>query len=266
MEKCWPVDNPQFSRKLHDLELYDKISKLDKKIKNIRLDLDNNVNDDYSFEIKINKIIKNENKAIAIYREIDSNLYRIAIKNLLFITRIFDAEYIQSEKLRAKTLGVFKKAFECIKEDIQLYSISLITAISASVIVNTFINRTDTEYSFSANGMVSGIVEEIIFRFMLQNCFHGGQKIIEKLNPSRLKHKSIIQMITAPSTRILATHLIFAVCHITNPGNTASQVARIILFNNYSLRYETHGLVATMAAHVFHNGTVELIMFAMGIV
>jgi hypothetical protein len=101
------------------------------------------------------------------------------------------------------------------------------------------------------------VVEELIFRFCVQNAIYYGQKFVTYICPESIKNRRTFQWLTSPSARILASGSIFAACHAMNPGCLSGKIVQVgsIFFGPCeSILYETTGsLIAPLASHMTSN-------------
>lgn len=115
------------------------------------------------------------------------------------------------------------------------------------------------EISLLAN-LVSPVVEEVLFRGILQNDFKILQFFAKDKTPEHLQDNVAFRWLTSPSARIVMTNLVFAALHLHNAGVSTSdkgsiiQCLRIMLQPTMGILYDTTGdLIAPTVCHVTHN-------------
>jgi len=115
------------------------------------------------------------------------------------------------------------------------------------------------EYSVTVFDAVilAPVMEELIFRVILQNAIQASQAGLKAIAPQRLQEMYIFQAITSQKGRIVAITTLFAVIHLANApfiaANTLALTTVIILFPVCTLAYERGGFEASWAAHMTNN-------------
>lgn len=117
-----------------------------------------------------------------------------------------------------------------------------------------------TEMPSMLEGLVTAVVEEFLFRGVLQNCLAGSQKIAAYVTPECLQNNRVFKWLTSPSARIISINAMFAGIHLYNGGGYLSdkaslrQVSRIMLQPIQGILHETTGnIIAPIACHMTNN-------------
>lgn len=110
------------------------------------------------------------------------------------------------------------------------------------------------------------IIEEILFRYILQNLIRMVQVT---LFPKCLTNYVIVQWMVSTSARILITNTLFAIVHLSNGGVLQSdkgaliQTLKITLLPRCCILYETaNTLFAPIASHVINNSCYRIMCAA----
>lgn len=186
------------------------------------------------------------------------------------VAHAIDNQRITEEVQLNRDLTFFqkcKKGFEVgVKGAIQ----GLFISMSIYQLTKLFFDTTDNTRGYSTGeGAVSDfkincimfpVVEEIVFRGIIQNGASCFQKIGNYIAPSALKNTRAFQWLTSPASRILGSNALFALAHLSNSGTAmslagaAAQTLKISLHPSFSILHETTGdIIAPIAAHIVNN-------------
>ncbi len=109
-------------------------------------------------------------------------------------------------------------------------------------------------------GLAFAVVEEVLFRGILQNCVAGSQKIATCITPQCLQNNCVFKWLTSPSARIISINAMFAGLHLFNGGlylsdkSSLIQASRILLQPTQGILHETTGnIIAPIACHMTNN-------------
>lgn len=118
------------------------------------------------------------------------------------------------------------------------------------------INNIKEPIGFIYEVIIGPIVEEIIFRGILQNGMHYAQKFAKWAAPRFIRNTRVFEWLTSPSARILGANSLFALVHLGNKGavRTVALVGTILLMPRMSILHETTGnIAAPIVCHMTHN-------------
>lgn len=109
--------------------------------------------------------------------------------------------------------------------------------------------------------VIAPLVEEILFRVILQNVIHIAQEFV--CQP--LQGNRIIDALGSSEARILSTNAVFAAAHLANAEYTGkhsayTQSTLILLTPGQSITYETHGFAGSLGEHMSNNALSFLLM------
>lgn len=178
---------------------------------------------------------------------------------------------IQQERQKYLSATFSEKVFlgvhEGSKRFLSAIALSVVIApIASNFFDTTNFNNTPSDFSSVQLALVAPIVEEVVFRLILQNVIYLLQKAACMITPERFTKSTVFVWLTSSSCRIIVTTVAFASVHLFNAGlylSTAfaiTQVAIILLIDRHSLLYETTGSIAApLASHITNNSIIGLI-------
>lgn len=109
------------------------------------------------------------------------------------------------------------------------------------------------------------VLEEILFRGVMQNCLASLQKTAVYVTPQRLQNNCVFKWFTSSAARIISISAIFAAVHLSNGGGYLSekdsfiQAMAIMLLPVEGILHETTGsIVAPIAHHMTYNFLAKL--------
>ena len=154
----------------------------------------------------------------------------------------------------------FKSAWPLDLVAIRVLSRSLRFMLSYSGLPSNDASRYKPIHKQITSGISNAIIEELIFRGIIQNSLGISQQAIKYVTPESLQDNRFFQFIQSPCARVLTTNVIFALTHFINAkgslstAGATSQIACILLYPMCSTLYETTGdLFTPLVAHTTNN-------------
>lgn len=115
-------------------------------------------------------------------------------------------------------------------------------------------------------GLACAVVEEVLFRGVLQNCLAGSQRIVTCVTPQCLQNNRVFKWLTSPSARIISINAMFASVHLLNgkaylsEKNALIQATKIMLLPTSGILHETTGdIIAPIACHITNNFLLDVL-------
>lgn len=151
-----------------------------------------------------------------------------------------------------------KRILEGVKVGTLLYVPQITTLLAIySLNVAAEIPKYSYTVTFFEAVLLAPIIEEMIFRIVIQNSVHLAQAGLQAIAPKCISETRVFQAITSQKGRIVLITTLFAVIHLTNApflaAGTLALTTTIILFPICTLAYERGGFEASWAAHITHN-------------
>lgn len=194
------------------------------------------------------------------------------LKDIFYGVSIFKAlnhDVLAEEAKKNKNLSIIQKIELGLKAGTAGYISTLILSYGLHYATQGIREGTiakNNEIQFLTTGILFPILEEIVYRGVLQNSVALIQEtachILRHISPIEMKNNKVFQWMTSPSARILAINSIFALAHLgifNNVGifiyNGSIKQATVIMSTPMeSILHETTGdIIATIAAHIAHN-------------
>lgn len=112
--------------------------------------------------------------------------------------------------------------------------------------------------------VISVVIEEVLFRGIVQNLLEGSQKIAVRGIPQSLQNNRVFKWFTSPSARIVIANTVFAAAHLFNDyQSTKSNIQQfmfIMLLPVEGILNETTGdIIAPIACHSTNNSLAWLL-------
>ncbi|MBB64718.1 MAG: hypothetical protein CMO81_06605 [Waddliaceae bacterium] len=141
---------------------------------------------------------------------------------------------------------------------------------------HTFMTRTERAIQEIARAfipavVIAPIVEEIMFRGILQNGIHGGQILAEKIAPKCISETEAFKKITSPEARILGAHIPFALAHLNNASAIGlefaiGQTTNLLLQPAISISNEIGGIDQSITTHAVNNFCTVMLGVTLGFI
>lgn len=182
-----------------------------------------------------------------------------------------DSERLEHDKKEYKDATYFSKIRLGISMGAQGFLVSLVVNTVANILIETRGKTSGNLLSISYTQLVAvAVIEEIIFRFLIQNAIELIQNTAVHYASDSLKENRAFIWVTSPSCRVLATSAIFAAVHLTNGGTyisvagAAVQAFTILINSNETVAYEISGdFITPVVCHITNNtivyGLIKLI-------
>lgn len=194
------------------------------------------------------------------------------------IAHALDNSRIQRELKETRNKSLASKIAQGIDVGIDGITKSIVIGFFISLVAKQFFDTTN-DGSQAENGsagkgpdfisavFTGPILEEILFRGILQNGMGYVQKIAKWVAPQLIKKTRLFKWLISPSSRVLAVNSLFAYVHFYNKGysmstaDAAVQVGSIFFTPKSSILYETTGnLAAPIACHISNNLYVQCLL------
>lgn len=187
------------------------------------------------------------------------------------ILHALDNQRLEEETEANKKLSLCGKATLGIKYGLKGFFQKIPILILVSNILTKTTNlddiqKIDIDFSFTESSVIVPILEEIVFRGIVQNIVAVSQRALNWCMPQCIKTNRVFIWIVSPSCRILVVNLLFAAVHLGNGGGyltllgAAVQVISILWSPRYSILHKTTGnIVAPIFAHMTNNAIAHVL-------
>lgn len=187
------------------------------------------------------------------------------------IAHALDNSRIQRELEESRNKSLASKITQGISVGVDGLTKAIVIGFLISIVAKQFFDSTNdgskAENENTGEGLgfiystfTGPILEEILFRGILQNGVGCVQKLAKWVAPQLMKKTRLFNWLISPSSRVLVANSLFAYIHLYNKGHSMStadtvvQVGSIFLTPNSSILYETTGnLAAPIACHISNN-------------